>query len=488
MKYINTRNSMDKIESSDAILKGLADDGGLFVPEFIPKIQIEHLIGKKYNEMAFEIFKLYLTDFEDERLKEMINKAYSDQFDSDEKVVLKKIGDQFILELFHGSTLAFKDMALSILPYFMVEAKRIKENNEKTIILTATSGDTGKAALEGFKDIDGIEIIVFYPEEGVSEIQKLQMVTQVGDNTHVVAIKGNFDDAQKAVKNAFSNIELRKLLKESGYEFSSANSINVGRLIPQMVYYFYAYMEMVKMDAIKLGEAIKVSVPTGNFGNILAAYYAKKMGLPIEALICASNENNILTDFINTGVYDTDREFIKTMSPSMDILVSSNLERFLFEISGRNHQLINEMMLELKNNKQFSVDKELNKKIKEVMIAGYSSEIETKDAIVSCHKETGYLLDPHTAVAYHVAKKQGNEILTVSTASPYKFGISILNSFNENTEKMTLDEVNEKISLLSHVGIPKSLENISYNKIKHDKVCRVEEIEKIIKEILKVEC
>ncbi len=486
MKYFSTRNSSKKVSSIEAILKGLADDGGLYVPESIPEIDIDLLEGKNYKEIALEIFRLYLTDFTEVQLKNMIESAYSDQFDIENLVDVKKVDKQSILELFHGPTLAFKDMALSILPYFMVEAKKIKNVNEKTIILTATSGDTGKAALEGFKDVPGIEIIVFYPNEGVSDIQKLQMLTTEGVNTHVVAINGNFDDAQRSVKEAFSNLKLRELLKEDSFVFSSANSINIGRLIPQIVYYFYAYLEMIKQGSIYKGDSIKISVPTGNYGNILAAYYAKEMGLPVEKLICASNENNILTDFINTGQYDTNRDFVKTISPSMDILVSSNLERFIYQISNGNEQLIRDKMNDLKENKKFEIEKELVDTIKKIMIADYVTEEETLKTIKTCFEKTGYLLDPHTAVAYSVSENIGENILVVSTASPYKFGDSILKGLDINTDELDVEDINFEISQLCKESTPKSLVNISEKEIKHHRVCGINEIEKTIKEILKV--
>ncbi len=486
LKYFSTRNSSKKVSSVDAILKGLADDGGLYVPETIPKIDIELLEGKNYKEIALEIFKLYLTDFTDVQLKKMIDSAYSDQFDIENLVDVKKVDKQFVLELFHGPTLAFKDMALSILPYFMVEAKKIKDINEKIVILTATSGDTGKAALEGFKDVPGIEIIVFYPNEGVSDVQKLQMLTTEGTNTHVVAINGNFDDAQRSVKEAFSNRELRKLLEEDGYVFSSANSINIGRLIPQIVYYFYAYFEMVKKGGIIKGDSIKISVPTGNFGNILAAYYAKEMGLPVEKLICASNENNILTDFINTGQYDTNRDFVKTISPSMDILVSSNLERFIHQVSDGNEQLIKDKMNNLKENKKFDIEEKSVEKIKKIMIADFVTEEEILKTIKTCFEKTGYLLDPHTAVAYSVSENVGENILVVSTASPYKFGDSILKGFDTNADELSVEDINLEISKLCKISVPKSLVNISKKEIRHHRICGINEIEKTIEEILKV--
>ncbi|MBN4062715.1 MAG: threonine synthase [Alkaliphilus sp.] len=486
MKYFSSRSKLQKIDASEAILKGLSDDGGLFVPEKFPVIDIEPLMEYSYNKMAYEIFKLYLADFNQVKLKQIIEQAYGNKFTVDNKVCVIEVNDKFILELFHGATLAFKDIALSVLPYFVLEAKRIQGIDEETVILVATSGDTGKAALEGFANVKDIIIIVFYPEHSVSEIQRLQMITQTGDNTHVVAIKGNFDDAQRAVKEAFTNKKLKQLLKSNKLSLSSANSINIGRLIPQIVYFFFGYMEMVRNTRIALGDEINIVVPTGNFGNILAAYYAKKMGLPVNKLICASNENNILTDFINTGIYDTNRAFVKTISPSMDILISSNLERFIFEIIDRDEDMMNKLMSELYETGKFILDKKYLNQIQTIMEGDFASERETKLVIKNCYTEHNYLLDPHTAVAYKVAEKYTKNTLIVSTASPYKFGDSILESFGENVKVMSLDEINDKIQKISRRKVPKSLEQIEKKEIFHKTRCEIEGIERTIKEILKV--
>ncbi len=486
MKYYSTRNKDLKMNASEAILKGLADDGGLFVPEKIPKVDYESLLTDSYQTMAYKIFKLFLTDFNEERLKSIVESAYDKRFTSKDIVNVVTVGDYSVLELFHGPTLAFKDMALSILPHLMVESKKILGIDQETVVLTATSGDTGKAALEGFADVEGVSIIVFYPNEGVSQIQKLQMVTQKGRNTHVVAINGNFDDAQGAVKEVFTNKAFRNLLNLEGKSFSSANSINIGRLIPQIVYYFYAYIEMVKSKKIGYGEKIKIVVPTGNFGNILAAYYAKEMGLPVEELICASNENNILTDFINTGVYDTHREFLKTISPSMDILVSSNLERFIFEIIDRDDEKMGQLMNQLKEKGKFVLDEKYLNRIKKLMTGDFATEDETGNTIKTCYDQTGYLLDPHTAVAYKVANGEEGNLLIASTASPYKFGYSILNAFGENNENQSIKFVNNEIFKLSKMSIPHSLENIEDKKVLHHTVCDTDQIEDTIKAFLKV--
>ena len=332
LMFRSTRNADNKVTASQAILKGLAEDGGLFVPEQLPKLDVpvEALADMSYHETAYAVMKQFLTDYTEEELKECISRAYDEKFDTQEIAPLKKADGRFYLELFHGATIAFKDMALSILPYLMTTAARKNHEKHEIVILTATSGDTGKAALAGFADVPGTRIIVFYPKNGVSAVQEKQMVTQKGDNTCVIGIHGNFDDAQSGVKKLFGDTALGEELEHSGFCFSSANSINIGRLVPQIVYYVYAYGKLLKSGEIQAGEKINVVVPTGNFGNILAAFYAKNMGLPIGRLICASNENRVLFDFFQTGTYDRNREFILTSSPSMDILISSNLERLIY--------------------------------------------------------------------------------------------------------------------------------------------------------------
>lgn len=491
MNYYSTRSCRESVTSSEAILKGLAEDGGLFIPEKIPKVDLVKLENKNYVELAQEILNEYLTDFDSETITKIVKKAYWTEFSHQNIVSLEKVDSINFLELYHGPTLAFKDMALSILPHLMTQAKKINSIKKDIVILTATSGDTGKAALNGFKDIEGIKIIVFYPNNGVSEIQKLQMVTQKGDNTFVVAINGNFDDAQKAVKKAFLNDELIKVLKNNNYVFSSANSINIGRLIPQIIYYFYGYLQMVKNKDIKIYEEINIVVPTGNFGNILAAYYAKEMGLPVGKLICASNENNILTDFINTGIYDTKRDFVKTISPSMDILISSNLERFIFEVSGRDTDYMEKLMFDLKETGKFDIGKENHEKVKKIMWGDYCSEGETYSAIKECYINNDYLLDPHTAVAYNVALKYKNtanddkQILLASTASPYKFSLAILKAIMDLEGNISVSESNKEISKLFGRKIPDSLVNIENMKVIHNRECDVDQIEDVIMDILR---
>ena len=435
--YKSTRNSNEMVTASQAILKGLADNGGLFVPESIPALDVDlnDLAKMDYQQVAYEVMSRMLTDFTEEELKDCINRAYDKKFDTPVIAPLVKKAGAYYMELFHGSTIAFKDMALSILPYLLVTSA--KKNNVKNdiVILTATSGDTGKAALAGFADVPGTKIIVFYPKNGVSPIQEKQMVTQKGANTSVVGIIGNFDDAQTGVKNMFNDKELAKVMNEKGYQFSSANSINIGRLVPQMVYYVYAYTRLIAKGEIKAGDKINVVVPTGNFGNILAAYYAKEMGLPIAKFICASNENKVLYDFFETGVYDKNREFILTTSPSMDILISSNLERLIYRISGDDSAKNAELMETLLTEGKYQITDEMKKKLSE-FYGNYASEEETAATIKKVYESDRYILDTHTAVAAAVYDKYvaatGDKTPTViaSTASPYKFTRSVMEAID----------------------------------------------------------
>jgi threonine synthase len=436
MKYISTRDLNNEVEAHEAIKQGIAEDGGLFVPNSIPKISLNDLkemTNMNYSQRAERILKEFLTDYTKEELMECTQNSYnSKNFNTNEIAPVKRLNsNEYVLELWHGPTCAFKDMALQILPQFLTRAIRKSEDSRKVVILTATSGDTGKAALEGFKDVDGTEIIVFYPKEGVSKIQELQMTTQDGKNTFVVAIEGNFDDAQTGVKKIFTDKEFINEINNKGYVFSSANSINLGRLVPQIVYYFSGYLDMVKKGYIQEKEKINVVVPTGNFGNILAAFYAKEMGLPIEKLICASNENNVLTDFINQGKYDKNRTLKTTISPSMDILLSSNLERLLFELS-ENKEIIKEYMHDLKIKGFYEIDKELKHKIDKYFWADFCTEEETKEVIKRVYNKFNYVVDTHTAVAIGVLDKykenfkDDTKTLVVSTASPFKFSNSVL--------------------------------------------------------------
>lgn len=487
--YKSTRSNGDKVTASQAILKGLADDGGLFVPDGIPALEVglEKLAGLSYKETAYEVMKLFLSDFTKEELMYCINGAYDDKFDTEEIAPLVKKDGAFYLELFHGKTIAFKDMALSILPYLMTTSAKKNGVKNEIVILTATSGDTGKAALAGFADVPGTSIIVFYPKNGVSPIQEKQMVTQKGKNTHVVGIVGNFDDAQTGVKAMFNSRELAAQMDAAGYQFSSANSINIGRLVPQIVYYVYAYGQLLKQGEIQCGEKINVVVPTGNFGNILAAYYAKNMGLPIETLFCASNENKVLFDFFNTGKYDRKREFILTTSPSMDILISSNLERLIYRIAGEDAAKTKELMDALSADGEYSITAEMKEKLGD-FVGGYASEEETHAAIKKLYDKTGYVMDTHTAVAsevyYKKAAETGRKTVIASTASPYKFTRSVLNSIDSKFDSMTDFELVDKLNEISGVKVPQAIEEIRSAQILHDTVCDKTEMEQTVKSIL----
>lgn len=480
--YVGTRNKNITATASQAILKGICDDGGLFIPEEIPQIDksLEELSKLSYKDLAYEILKLYLTDFTEDELRYCINGAYDEKFDTPEIAPVVKKGDVSILELFHGRTIAFKDMALSILPYLMKTAAKKNGINKEIVILTATSGDTGKAALEGFAGVEGVKIIVFFPEDGVSPVQKLQMVTQEGDNTCVVGIHGNFDDAQTAVKTIFTDNELKKELDEKGFIFSSANSINIGRLVPQVVYYFQAYLKMAQNGEIKLGDEINVTVPTGNFGNILAGYFAKKMGLPVKTFICASNINNVLTDFFTTGVYNKNREFHVTKSPSMDILVSSNLERLL--CLSTSQEKTKELMADLSKFGKYSLD------LTGGIIKGYyATEDETSKAIKDMYEQNGYVLDTHTAVAYASYEKYKKETgdntptVIVSTASPYKFTKDVLVSIDSMYEDMDFFRLMNKLEKISNVKIPAAIDGIENRPIRHKNVIEKTDIKEFVK-------
>lgn len=438
MQFISTRGKSVAENAARAISKGLADDGGLFVPETFPDLtgKLSDMIEMDYSERAALVIGSYLDEYEKKELLSACVKAYGLFDDGDAAPLVKTDDGFFIMELFHGPTLAFKDLALTLLPYLLRRGADISGITEDILILVATSGDTGKAALEGFRDKEGIKIMAFYPSEGVSDMQKLQMSTQEGDNVKVIAVKGNFDDCQTAVKNVFADADTAEILKTAGVITSSANSINFGRLVPQIVYYFSAYCDLVSSGEIKLGEKINFVVPTGNFGNILAGYYAERMGLPIGKLICASNSNNVLTDFFSTGTYDANREFYKTMSPSMDILISSNLERLVFEVSGRNFELTAKRMAELRAGGKYSVSEPEKAMLKNDFYAACCRESECTATIASFFQEYGYVLDPHTAVAVKVSsdyKKATDDdkcTVVLSTASPYKFPQSVLYALN----------------------------------------------------------
>ncbi len=492
MKYKSTRGNQEEILSSEAILKGIASDKGLYVPLAFPNIDknLKEMIDMDYKEMAFYILGKYLDDFDQKELREAIDQAYDTKFETEEIAPLVKKNDIYFLELYHGKTLAFKDMALSILPHLLNKAKKKLGVDQKIVILTATSGDTGKAALEGFSNIEDIDIIVFYPENGVSEIQKRQMITQEGKNTHAIAIKGNFDDAQSGVKEIFNDRALNEILYAGNYIFSSANSINIGRLIPQVVYYIYAYVRLFKNHEIKAGEKINFVVPTGNFGNILAAYYAKKMGLPIHKLICASNENNVLYDFINTGIYDSNRNFIMTNSPSMDILISSNLERLLYELGDHDETKIKDMMNQLDQNKKYEIDKTMKEKLEKDFYGGFATDEETLEAIQKVYHHFHYVIDTHTAVAYKVYeqyKEKTNDTtktVIVSTASPFKFTKSVKKALSDIDHEENEFELIHVLSNLTGLKIPKPLRDIDKKPILHTEVCEKQDMKRIVCKIL----
>ncbi|MBR4343007.1 MAG: threonine synthase [Lachnospiraceae bacterium] len=482
--YHSTRDKNIKATASEAILKGIAPDGGLYVPEQIPKLKtgFEALAKMDYAHVAYEVMKLFFTDFTEEELMNCIKGAYnSEKFDTDDITKLVEADGAYFLELFHGRTIAFKDMALSILPYLMTTAARKCGASEEIVILTATSGDTGKAALAGFADVPGTSIVVFYPKHGVSRVQEKQMVTQRGKNVNVIGIEGNFDDAQSAVKAMFTDENLAKRMKAGGYRFSSANSINIGRLIPQVAYYVYAYSRLMPKQ-------INFVVPTGNFGNILAAYYAFKMGVPVNKLICASNRNKVLTDFFETGVYDKNREFYLTSSPSMDILISSNLERLIYEIAGDETA---SLMSDLKNKGKYEITSEMKDKL-DLFKGGYAEDDEMSKAIADLYRKENYIIDTHTAVAAAVYNKYREETkddtctVIASTASPYKFTRAVLNSIDEAYDKKDDFELFEELNKLSGVDIPDAIKDIIDAKVLHTKVCAKDGLEAEVVKIYKI--
>ena len=491
--YKSTRSENETVTASQAILKGLASDGGLFVPTSIPKLSVslQELSGMSYKETAYVVMKEFLTDFTEEELKSCIDKAYDAKFDTEEIAPLVKAEGAYYLELFHGATIAFKDMALSILPHLLTTSARKNNVKNDIVILTATSGDTGKAALAGFADVPGTRIVVFYPKGGVSPIQEKQMVTQTGENTFVVGIKGNFDQAQSGVKAIFGDKELEKEMNDAGFQFSSANSINIGRLVPQVVYYVYAYARLLANGEISDGEEINVVVPTGNFGNILAAYYAKNMGLPIHKFICASNDNKVLYDFFTTGIYDKNREFILTMSPSMDILISSNLERLIYKIADCDSAKNNELMTALSSEGRYSITEEMKGKLQD-FYGNYGSEEETSEIIKKIYEETGYVIDTHTAVAAVVYDKYTRETadttkaVIASTASPFKFTRNVMNSIDPKYDAMDDFTLVDELSKISGVSVPNAIEEIRTAKVLHDTVCEVEEMKSVVKRYLEI--
>ncbi len=489
--YNSTRSKGNPVKASEAILKGLSDDGGLFVPDHIPAMDksLKELAAMSYQEVAYEVMKLFLTDFTEEELKHCINSAYDSKFDTDVIAPLVEAEGAYYLELFHGSTIAFKDMALSILPHLLTTSARKNQIKNEIVILTATSGDTGKAALAGFANVEGTRIIVFYPKNGVSPIQEKQMVTQKGDNTLVVGIHGNFDDAQTGVKKIFSDKELAKEMDEKGFQFSSANSINIGRLVPQICYYVYAYAKLMSEGKIEEGELMNVVVPTGNFGNILAAFYAKNMGLPIGKLICASNDNKVLYDFFSTGTYDRNRDFVLTTSPSMDILISSNLERLIYRIAGNDADKNKELMMALNGEGKYEITEDMKQNLSD-FYGNYASEEQTAAQIAKTYANCGYVLDTHTAVAAAVYEKYkaetGDNTKTViaSTASPFKFTRSVMNAIDSKYDAMGDFELVDELSKIANVKVPMAIEEIRTAPVLHDKQCEVDEMQNVVREFL----
>jgi threonine synthase len=499
MLYESTRGGIKSITSAEAIKRGIAPDGGLFVPESKVTLTLEEineLANMSYQERAVSVLKHFLDDYSDDEIAECVNSAYTrEKFGTDEIAPTYRLNENVsILELWHGPTCAFKDMALQILPHLLVKAVRKTGETDEIVILVATSGDTGKAALEGFKDVKGTRIIVFFPSGGVSEVQKMQMVTQEGDNVYSIGVEGNFDDAQNGVKAIFGDSELVEKIAGKGYKFSSANSINWGRLVPQIVYYFSAYADIVKKGELKAGEKINVVVPTGNFGNILAAYYAMEMGLPINKLICASNENNVLTDFINKGVYDRRREFKKTMSPSMDILISSNLERLLFELTGHDPLAISQWMDLLKREGVYTIDPDTKKKISRLFWAGFTNESETQKTIDCIYREYGYVVDTHTAVGidvydkYVISTGDMTQTIIASTASPFKFNQSVVKAIfgDEFIKGKSEFELLDILAQKCNLSIPEGLKGLNERPVKHKTVCPADKMRVQVEEILGV--
>jgi len=483
MRYLSTRGNCEPQSSVQVIAWGMVPQGGLFVPEALPFFNWQECRNLNYSDLALKLLKLFLPELPAETLQKAVSVYGDGRFDSADPVPLVKVEDCGILELWHGPTAAFKDMALQVLPYLLVSSTKTLGHTQEVIILTATSGDTGKAALEGFKDVAGTKIAVFYPDGGVSAVQERQMTTTEGTNTYVAAVKGNFDECQTAVKNIFSSPELRGKLKAKNMEFSSANSINWGRLLPQIVYYYWAYLQAVKQGSIRPGQKINFVVPTGNFGNILAAYYAKRMGLPVANLVCASNTNNVLSDFFQTGIYNSKRPFYLTTSPSMDILISSNFERFLYEASGREHHKVQEWFRSLTVEGKFEVDPQTLEVCRQNMSAGWASETDVAETIKKVYDENGYLLDPHTAVAMKVywdyREQSGDNTYTIitATASPFKFAESVWAALQrDNFRPVNPWEAIQSLSELSGWKIPEGLKNLRQKPVKEATRCTPEEI------------
>ncbi|MCR5177760.1 MAG: threonine synthase [Lachnospiraceae bacterium] len=488
--YRSTRGQGEQITASQAILNGIAPDGGLYVPTSIPvpSFPFEDFAKLDYRETALAVLTLFFEDFTEEELKNCVERAYDDKFDIPEKVALKEAAGVYYLELWHGPTIAFKDMALSILPHLMTAAARKNGITDEIVILTATSGDTGKAALAGFADVPGTRIAVFYPENGVSRIQKLQMVTQKGKNTCVTGIRGNFDDAQTGVKKMFTDRALAEELAGKGFRFSSANSINIGRLVPQIVYYIYAWSRLLKNGVITGDDRVRIAVPTGNFGNILAAYYAMLMGLPVEKLICASNENKVLYDFFGTGTYDRNREFVLTTSPSMDILISSNLERLIYHVAGDDPEKNRELMSALSSGGRYEITPKMKDRLA-VFESGFATQEETAAEIKRVFDESGYLIDPHTAVASAVVNRSAGDaapVILASTASPYKFAGTVTGALGIDTGDADDFALAKMLSEATNTEVPKAVKDLEGEPVRHEGVCDKDGMEQAVKSFLGV--
>ncbi len=497
MRYYSTRGEANFASAAEAVLKGLAPDGGLFIPaDPIEPFNIDSLPAGNYREIATTIFKIFMTDFSSTEIEHAVQSAYSiETFDHPEVTPLKQLSDKtYVLELWHGPTYAFKDIALQVLPYLLKTAVRKSGENSEVVILTATSGDTGKSALEGFRDVPGVKIIVYFPEKGVSEVQKLQMTTQEGSNVNVTAIEGNFDDTQTGVKRIFNDKSINSTLKESGYRLSSANSINWGRLLPQIVYYFFAYQKLIEKGALQSGDKVNFIVPTGNFGNILAGYYARQLGLPVNRLICAANRNNVLSDFINSGIYNSRRSLRNSLSPSMDILVSSNIERLLFDITGHDSSRVKYWMTQLTDTGQYQVDRETLIKLQELFWSDYANDKETLQTTADTYQNYNYLIDPHTAVGKNVLDKylaqKNDQCLSVllATASPFKFSGSTIRSLFNSSRYKALNEF-ELMKILAQKTsnpIPINLAELDRKPVKHRQVITPNEMQKHLLKMLKL--
>lgn len=491
IRYESTRGSNNYKTAAQAVIQGIAEDKGLYVPHEIPALPmpVQDMVGMPYKQVAYEIIRTFFDDYTEEEMKYCTDGAYTDKFEEDEIVPVREAGGAYFLELYHGRTAAFKDMALSILPYLLTTAMKKENEDKKICILTATSGDTGKAALEGFADVPGTEIVVFFPNHGVSQVQERQMITQEGANTHVFAIEGNFDDAQTGVKKIFNDGAFAEKLAGYGCKLSSANSINIGRLVPQVAYYVWGYLKLVERGVVKAGDKVNICVPTGNFGNILAAYYAAQMGIPVNKFICASNKNRVLTDFFETGRYSTKREFYLTNSPSMDILISSNLERLLYHLSGGNGEEISQLMSALENDKEYEVSQQIKDGIADFW-GGTATVEETNATIGAMYHDNGYLIDTHTAVGYKVyrdyVKETGDETPTLiaSTASAYKFAESVAKALDlpeEDSGFKYIGAVAEKTG----VRVPKALKDLDKKEIRHKGVIEIPEMANAVEESVK---